>query len=273
MKIIKKPWFIPIVLTIVILAVGGYYMKHLVSNAETLPENEIRKQLEETYGGKVERLSLEGTMFEVELSRNKDVYLATVDAETGKVLSMIQTKEVIEEEIPIASAEKEDITDDKDTVTETNNTETIGQDKAPTDERATEPKQPIASEPKTVVTESKQPTPSQPKAAATAPKQPAPKPKATTTEPKKTVVPESKPKTSTNQTTPPKTSTTVLISENQAIKIALGQLKGEVEDVEFVQTSDGGYYLVEIDDDDQDDEATFQIHAISGKILSVTWDD
>lgn len=259
LKIIKKPWFIPIVLTIVILAVGGYYTKHLVSNAETLPENEIRKQLEETYGGKVERLSLDGTMFEVELSRNKDVYLATVDAETGKVLSMIQTKEVIEEEMPIASAEQDDIADDKDTVTEANNTETVVQDKVPTDEGATEPKQSAASEPKTVVTESKQPTPSQPKAAVT--------------EPKKAVVPESKPKTSTNQTTPPKTPTTVLISENQAIKIALGQLKGEVEDVEFVQTSDGGYYLVEIDDDDQDDEATFQIHAISGKILSVTWDD
>ncbi|MEK5040162.1 PepSY domain-containing protein [Sporosarcina sp. FSL K6-3457] len=245
MKIIKKPWFIPIVLTIGILAVGGYYTKHLVSKAETLPENEIRKQLEETYGGKVERLSLDGTLFEVELSRNKDVYLATVDAETGKVLSLIQTKEVIEEETPIASVEEDDITD------EPNNTETVGQDKAPTDE--------VAAEPKTVVTESKQPIPSQPKA--------------TTTEPAKVVVPESNPKTSTNQTTSPKTSTTVLISEKQAIKIALGQLKGEVEDIEFVQTSDGGYYLVEIDDDDQDDEATFQIHAISGKILSVTWDD
>ncbi|WP_342508127.1 PepSY domain-containing protein [Sporosarcina sp. FSL K6-2383] len=240
MKIIKKPWFIPIVLTIIILAVGGYYTKHLVSNAETLPENEIRKQLEETYGGKVERLSLDGTVFEVELSRNKDVYLATVDAETGKVLSMIQTKEVIEEGIPIASAEKDDIIDDK-------GTETVMQEKTSTDEVASEPKQPAPSAPKTVVTGPKQPASSEPK-----------------------------PGTNTNQTTSPKTSTTVLISENQAIKIALGQLKGEVEDVEFVQTSDGGYYLVEIDsdqDDDHEDEATIQIHAISGKILSVTWDD
>jgi len=64
----------------------------------------------------------------------------------------------------------------------------------------------------------------------------------------------------------------VLISEKQAMKIALGQLKGEVEDIEFVRTNDGGYYLVEIDDN-KDNEATFQIHAISGKILSVTWDD
>jgi len=212
MKIIEKPWFIPIVLTIVILAVGGYYMKYLISDAETLPEAEIRKQLETTYGGKVERLSLKGTIFEVELSRNKNVYLATVDAENGKVLSLIQTKEVVEEELPIGSAEKDDVID------ETENTEPLVQDKVQTGEATTEPKKPVA--------------------------------------------PESK----------PKTPTTVLISEKQAIKIALAQLKGEVEDVEFVQTNDGGYYLVEIDDN-KDEEMTFQIHAISGKILSVTRDD
>lgn len=209
MKIIKKPWFIPIVLAIVILAVGGYYMKYLISNAETLPEHVIRKQLEETYGGKVERLSLDGTMFEAELSRNKAVYLATVDAETGKVLSLIQTKEVVEEELPIATVEKDGVID------ETENTEPLVQDNLQTSEATSEPQ----------------------------------------------------------VTTPePKTSTTVLISENQAIKIALSQLKGEVEDVDFVRTNEGGYYLVEIDDN-QDDDATFQIHAISGKILSVTRDD
>jgi len=147
-------------------------------------------------------------MFEVELSRNKDVYLATVDAETGEVLSLIQTKEVVEKELPIASVEKDDAID------EVESTEQSVQDEVQTGEATPEP----------------------------------------------------------NQTVPPKTSTTVLISEKQAMKIALGQLKGEVEDIEFVRTNDGGYYLVEIDDN-KDNEATFQIHAISGKILSVTWDD
>ena len=239
MKIIKQPWFIPIVLTIVILAVGNFYMKNLVSNAETLPESEIRKQLEDAYGGKVERLSQKGNIYEVELSRNKGVYLAEVDAETGKVLSLIQTKEVIEEEVPIASIGKDAATGE---------TEKKEPDTAQTGEATTEPKEPATSESN-----------------------------ATTTQPKKPVVPDSKPNTSStgknnNQTAPPKTPTTVLISENQAIKIAQGQLKGEVDNIDFVQTTDGGYYLVEIEND-QDEEATFQIHAISGKILSVTWDD
>jgi len=67
----------------------------------------------------------------------------------------------------------------------------------------------------------------------------------------------------------------VIITKEQAIDIALGQLKGDVDKVEFESTSEGGFYLIEIEQDnkDADDiEAVFQIHAISGKIMSVTWD-
>lgn len=62
-----------------------------------------------------------------------------------------------------------------------------------------------------------------------------------------------------------------IITEQQAIQIALGQLAGEVDSVDFEETAEGGYYLVEIET--QDDEATFQIHAVSGDILSITWED
>ena len=61
-----------------------------------------------------------------------------------------------------------------------------------------------------------------------------------------------------------------LISLGRAINIALEELKGEVEDATFEASSDGGYYLIEIDGDDV--EAVFQIHAITGSILSVTYD-
>ena len=50
-------------------------------------------------------------------------------------------------------------------------------------------------------------------------------------------------------------------------------MNGEVDDVEFVQTSDGGHYLVEIevddddDDDERGDEAVYKIHAITGKVI------
>lgn len=67
------------------------------------------------------------------------------------------------------------------------------------------------------------------------------------------------------------TLTPIQITEQAAKDIALQQLNGEVEDVEFFASADGGYYIVEIETNDQ--EAAFQIHAVTGKILSVVYDD
>lgn len=64
-----------------------------------------------------------------------------------------------------------------------------------------------------------------------------------------------------------------IISQDAAIAIAKETLDGTVDEVEFVQTTDGGYYLVEMDDDASDREATIQIHAIRGETMTVEWDD
>ena len=71
--------------------------------------------------------------------------------------------------------------------------------------------------------------------------------------------------------TPTKNLAATILSEQKIIAIAQKQLKGEVDSVEFYETADGGYYLVEIET--SEDEATFQIHAITGKILSIAFDD
>lgn len=76
---------------------------------------------------------------------------------------------------------------------------------------------------------------------------------------------------------------TVMISEEQAIKTAQQQYKGTVESSSFVKTNEGGYYLIvmkatmpESDSKESAKEkktkATIQVHAISGKILTVTWE-
>lgn len=62
-----------------------------------------------------------------------------------------------------------------------------------------------------------------------------------------------------------------MLTDEEAIRIAKRELKGEVDALSYRSTSDGGYYLIEIDSDTR--EAVFQIHALSGEILSVTWDD
>lgn len=110
------------------------------------------------------------------------------------------------------------------------------------------------------------------------------------TEPSKTVVQQ---KTETNEVTVTKTEekktevtekpVTVLITVDEALKIANQQLKGIVESNSFVKTNEGGYYLIvmtaskteetkDANAKDKKTKATIQVHAISGKILSVTWE-
>ena len=63
----------------------------------------------------------------------------------------------------------------------------------------------------------------------------------------------------------------ILLTEQQVLSIASAQFTGEIEDVDFENAADGGYYLVEIDT--AEEEVTVQIHAITGKILSVSFDE
>ncbi|MDN3437568.1 PepSY domain-containing protein [Planococcus sp. APC 3900] len=64
-----------------------------------------------------------------------------------------------------------------------------------------------------------------------------------------------------------------IITRDAAIKLAKKTLTGEVQEAEFVETGDGGYYLVEIENEQTDQEATIQIHAIRGDTMTVEWDD
>lgn len=63
-----------------------------------------------------------------------------------------------------------------------------------------------------------------------------------------------------------------LLTKSEAAQLALQHIPGEVDDVDWEQSRGTGYYLVEIELDD-DREATVQIHAITGEVMSVTWDD
>lgn len=64
------------------------------------------------------------------------------------------------------------------------------------------------------------------------------------------------------------------LTEQQVIAIAKKQAVGTFEDIDFYPNANGGYYIVEIENDNDDGEdVTLQIHAITGKVLSVSFDD
>jgi uncharacterized membrane protein YkoI len=64
----------------------------------------------------------------------------------------------------------------------------------------------------------------------------------------------------------------VLLTEDEAAKLALGKVDGTVTDVDIEKVQGKWYYFVEIDTPDGR-EADVQLNAASGAIISVTWDD
>lgn len=62
------------------------------------------------------------------------------------------------------------------------------------------------------------------------------------------------------------------LTSEQAAAIALKEVKGEIDDVEFKQINGNSYYFVEIETED-DREAVVQIDAITGAVKSLTWED
>lgn len=232
MNIWKKPWFIPIVLTIFIVAAGQLYTAGKLTKAETLPEQEIRSQLSMIYDGEVKDLMLDGSVYKAKVSKAGAEYDVEVDAGSGKVLSLIQTKEISNPDIVLETDKGKETTPDETDKADNKMMED-------TNHEAANSKETDMAEDKNI---NKAPEQSKP-------------------------VKQEKPKK------------TIFISERQAIEIGLAQLPagmiGEVDDVDFVNSTEGGYYLVqiEIDTEDDMDEVTYQIHAITGKVLTVTWDE
>ncbi|MFO1442715.1 PepSY domain-containing protein [Bacillus sp. Bva_UNVM-123] len=62
------------------------------------------------------------------------------------------------------------------------------------------------------------------------------------------------------------------ITEKEAGQIALNQVQGSINDIDLEDENNHVFYLVEIDTPD-DKEATIQIDAITGEVLSISFDD
>lgn len=202
---------------------------------DTVPEDVLKSRLEVMYQGTVQQMTEGDEGYDAEILRNGALYSATVDHKTGKVKALTLLKEA---EPDVAKVPEE------------------VQEKPETDK----PEPDVEGKPEPAKKPAPAPAPIKPV------EKPQPKPQ-----------PEHKPQV---QPTPqPEKKKSVILTGQQAVNIALTRLNAsvpvEVDDVDFVETQQGGYYLVELElDTDADlDEVVYQIHAISGKVLSVSWDD
>lgn len=61
------------------------------------------------------------------------------------------------------------------------------------------------------------------------------------------------------------------LTQEEAIAIAQQNFNGVLEKIDFIQNDSGGCYLIELEN--EQDEAELEIHAITGDVLSIVYDD
>ncbi|WP_040287660.1 hypothetical protein [Sporosarcina koreensis] len=222
-------WLLPAGLVVIAVLTGIFYMKSTVTHAEAIPADSIRNQLEVMYNGKVDKLKLHDEVYEAELTRSDSVYTLKVEGDTGRVMSM-----------DLVSASPA-LADKREEAGEKAEGERVEQQEAAADSRPPadaagggneKEKQPAAAEPKPDTAPQRE---SKPKPAPVPKQKPA-------QQPERQPAPQQNPKpqqpaASQSQKPPvqkPAPQKTVLLTEQQAVQIALRQLNGEVDDVDFV---------------------------------------
>ncbi|MDI2587475.1 PepSY domain-containing protein [Psychrobacillus sp. NEAU-3TGS] len=358
MKFFKLKRFLSIITLIVAGCLIVFVLSITRTNQQSISENEVRAQLEQTYDADVAIVEKNEAVYHALIAKNGIVYSVEMDALTGEVNSLKQSdKYIIEtesevaegssESIPEKSSQREGQPNQEKKMEEqvVRKTET-GQAKEPLkiiiSEKKTTTNKPvdIAETPKTSENNTAKPiisatskieekveekpnkeiskdslkveTSKQEETKAETPKEesakteeivdsikPVPPKKTESAKVEEPTSEETQAQTQGQVQTPPTntiqseskkpeaegktdTVTTVLISEEQAIKKAQQQQKGTVESSSFVKTNEGGYYLIvmkatfpESDKEsakERKTKATIQVHAISGKILSITWE-
>lgn len=226
----------------ILLLIALSFLLFPKTSADSVTIEEAQASIEQLYAGQVNNATATEEFYQIEFNRKDGRYLAAVNRADGQVASL----ELIESQAPVkvlteteaiefAQAAESGEVDEVRYVQESNayNIELLSD---------TEKKMIIVSAVDGKIVDIQKEARSTAAAAETPAEEPAAEPER-------------------------------IISQNAAIAIAKETLNGQVDDVEFVQTDDGGYYLVEIEDDATDREAKIQIHAIRGETMTVEWDD
>ncbi|MEO4054500.1 PepSY domain-containing protein [Solibacillus sp. CAU 1738] len=211
-----------------------------LTKQQPMNEDEIRTRVENLYSASVQSIVTKEQAAIVSFTTSKGLYEVAIDRETGRASNLVLVHET--PTIAQQPTDKEEVA--------------VGSEEKPATPQNEESKQPTTEQNE----ESKQPNNT---TSETAPSKDNPT-KPNTQQPAKNP-------SSTATTETPKKPASAIISEQKAIQIALKQQPGELDNVDYEETDDGGYYEIDIEHDDG--ETTFIIHAITGKILSVEFDD
>jgi len=234
-----KKW-LAILIAIVFLAFAAvFFLLNQADNGNRLDEAEAVERVANLYGGEAEGAEISGNLILVQFSNREGKYNATVDRDSGKVTSV----ELIEKIGPTRNI-------DEQQAEEIALGEADGKIEATDYSRElNEYEIRVAGEAQISIIAISAETGEVREISTEEIVEPDPPEETPATEPDR------------------------ILSREEAAAIARQTLDGEVQEVEFVETPDGGYYLVEIENDDSDQEATIQIHAIRGDTMTVDWED
>lgn len=233
-----KKWMFMAAATAVIAIAALAYLLSAGGKADSISAAQAGEAVISQYGGVIEETALTGEIYEVGFTREDGTYKAGVDSSTGRVLS-VELIEKASDPVP------EKLTEDEAKAIAVQEAGGIAEAIRYAEE-ANEYEVDITegSTKKTVFVAAD--TGDVRKITDVAAEIPEPEP-----------APEPEP----------------VLSREEAIAIAQETLAGEVQEVEFTETTDGGFYLIEIENEELDKEATVQIHAIRGETMTVEWDD
>ncbi|KKB41472.1 PepSY domain-containing protein [Bacillus thermotolerans] len=241
----KKRLRLITVIAIALLVVGAaaWQMAGLFASAEPLTENEAKNRIQEMYAAEVKSITQSGDQYELMIEIEKQPYKVEMAAETGDIRSLTKVESNKQAE-PLKEVSE---TEMKERLQKSYPGKLTGLKKQAEgghayyyatiehgQERTTVKADALTGK---VIDSSVEPLPE----------------------------------------APPKEQPSSLpareITEEEARAIALKNVSGMAEDDIDLEESNGlTYYLVEVERDD-DREAVVQINAISGKVMSITWED
>lgn len=237
---IKRRWWLTggIAALLIILCAGILVWRTLLQASPALTVEEVNKRILAEYPGEITRLIQQGDTYEVRLQSERGIYKLVLGAQNGEIRSISR----IVGTNASASSTAEAVTPSGTAQTDT---KPPASSSKPSDAANSD----SAKEQQSLSTDAAADSKSEDSSSSTPP-------------------------SNNDKGSSIAVSPSGVISAEKAEQIALQQVRGTVDDTDYEHGDKQGqrYYLVEIDTAD-DREATVQINAISGEVMSVTWDE